>query len=383
MHPLRIAAVALAAIAVSSAAGAETRTHLEGDLRPVGPLVPFEASLFNAPGAPAGTFALDAAGPDLDFRNAPGTLALVTDTGTLTASADQPPALYGVLRHDSESNLALKVGAPDGATCPTGEEPDCWVQGDAIPGDDAVFDALSGYWTLPPATVERTVDPSSLPLRPVGDPAQRATAAAAPALRRPVQAGGSGQFGRRDFVWDAGSASALSWNYLLLLVSMSGDGQPPITPGEFDPANPLAPGQCSYATPQYCTNVWVLFLFYTSLFGDDPLAPPTDRAMWQAGALYHVTEATGDLAVYAGGTVHALGLERARAHVAEVGVPLVLFPAAGTLEPTAPFAAATLAAPDAPTFGIAYATAPEPAGGALVAAALLAALARSRRRTRR
>lgn len=58
--------------------------------------------------------------------------------------------------------------------------------------------------------------------------------------------------------------------------------------------------------------------------------------------------------------MHVLGLEHARARVAKLGIPLVLFPAGATLGPATPFAIATPDAPETPSFGMAYATAPEP-----------------------
>jgi hypothetical protein len=173
--------------------------------------------------------------------------------------------------------------------------------------------------------------------------------------------------------------AVISWNYLMTLVAVSGDGQPPIEPGEFDPFQSLTPGQCSFATPQYCASNQPFYLFTTELLDDDPSAPPKFRFFWQTGALYDVTDATGDLSGYAGGTVHVIGLERARGGVTAYGVPLVLFPAGATLEPAAPFAVATPASPEAPRFGLAYATAPEPSTPALgVAVWALLSLLRSR-----
>jgi hypothetical protein len=148
----------------------------------------------------------------------------------------------------------------------------------------------------------------------------------------------------------------------------------------------LAEDRCSYLAPAYCSSVWALFVFSNpKLLAADPLLPPRDRWLWHAGALYSVTDATADFAGYAGGTVHVLGLERARANVAEVGVPLVLFPAGVALDPAAAFAVETPVSPGAPRFGLAYATAPEPAAFALgtMPVVLLVALARWRSAARR
>lgn len=349
MRSVSIAWLFVFASGAASAVHAETRSHLDGDLRPVAAYVYGEpwTSVWNAPGEPTGSFALDAAAPQLDFRTAPGTLQLTTPGGSLTAHAADPVTLFGVLPRDPASNLPLKLGAAEGATCPTGAEPDCWVSGDAIPDDEAVSAALAQLTALP------------------------------------AQADSRVSFGRRDFLF-IDEMAALSWNFLLALASSSGDGVAPIAPWEFDPAQPQEVGQCSFATPQYCANVLTFWLFTTELQDDDPLAPPALRWIWEAGALYDVVEATGDLAPYAGGSVHVLGLERARANVAALGVPLVLVPASETLDPETPFAIATPAAPESPSFGLAYATAPEPAAAwlaAAVAGALAALRARAERRT--
>ena len=413
MRPVRWIAVTLlcAALVGAPSARAETRSHLEGDLRPAGAFVSGFSGLFNAPGAAVGTFTLDASAPELDFRSAPGALVLTTPSGSLTARAADPVTLFGVLPRDADSGRPLKADAPEGATCATGAEPDCWQLGDPIPEDAAVADAFAPFLAAPTSlattsstggidltAVEASVLLQSWPTFTQTQPAlpyvwiNTDSADAGLTVRsyggRMLLPGATvriAPFGALTQSLEPPSntfqteMAALSWNMLMLLVSMSGDGLPPTEIYEFDPANPMDPGRCSFATPQYCSSVASLFLFYAALLDDDPLAPPTARAIWQAGALYTVTETGGDLAAYAGGTVHVLGLERARAHVATLGIPLVLFPAGATLDPSTPFAVPT---PAAPSFGLAYATAPEPSAGAL-AAVVGGALAALRRRARR
>jgi hypothetical protein len=482
MLPRRALAALFAASLAAPPALAETRSHLEGDVRPVAPYLEEEIwrSFFNSPGAPAATFVLDAGSAELDFRAAPGTLVVTGPGGSLTAVAGDPPTLHGVLPRDPESGRPLKAGSAEGATCPTGAEPDCWQDGDPIPFDAAVLAALDTLGA-PPAEIDLYTDgaspeeqavlgcgpywgtdcettgidlthmdasvllqswPGFAPVRPVVLPGARGPVAGGtawfgrrdfvwalpgdvyprvvdpftgrpllPGVRGPglpvylpppdgepldgvvesapapvpvpgvntlVRPGGNTWFGRRDFAF-TGEMAALSWNFLMLLASMSGDGVAPHETGEFDPAQPMTANRCSYVTPQYCESVRVFFWFTTELLADDPSAPPALRFLWEAGAVYDVTEATGDFAPYAGGALHVLGMERARANVAEHGIPVVLFPAGETLDPSAPFAVATAESPELPSFGLAYLTAPEASSAGIVAPVVLAALARRRR----
>lgn len=339
--PMRTGRVALgillALAAASAPARAETRTYLEGDLRLPAPYASMLPEAFwNATGEPVGTFAIEAAAPELDFRAAPGTLTLVRPGGTLTAVAPDPPTLFGVLPRDPDSGRPLTIGS-EGGSCPTTEEPECWVLGDAIPEDTRVHQALVPPGESGPVLVVPPFPTSSLEM------------------------------------------AALSWNLRATLLAFS-QGIPVIP---FEPPAVIELPQCSLATPQYCESVAAFLGYSTMLLPDDPLAPPSARFVWQAGAEYAVTEATGDLAAYAGGSVHVLGLERSRNAAAGLGLPILLFPASGTLALETPFAYATASAPTAPTFGVAYATAPEPADaalGACVVACLAALRARARRR---
>lgn len=406
---MRIVLAALfALVATGGSVGtalAVTRNRLEGDVRPVAPFVALQpsTSLFNEPGEGVGTFSLISSGPDQDFRVAPGTLAISTQTGTPTAHAADPIVLYGALPRDAESGRSLKANASEAAICATGAEPDCWMPGDAIPADVAVADALAAFVAaLPPIFTSTSTTPEmqaifgcgpywatdcatdgiDLRVADLGTLTQSWPPFAGRPAEGPILPGSIGPPGVRDPGANAlvhpfhGEAldplAVISWNFLMLLVSQSGDGQPPIETGEFDPFAPYAIGQCSLYTPQDCASVQVFLLMATQLLDDDPGAPPARRLLWQAGALYEVTDATGDLAGYAGGTVHALGLERARDDVASFGLPLILFPSGAVLDPEAAFAVATPSAPEAPTFGLAYATAPEPSAIAVAATSVSA-----------
>ena len=377
--PSVLVSLAGATLVWIGAARAEIRSHLEGDLRPVATTAaPGEhAQLFNVPGEPAGTFVLDAAAPELDFRSAPGTLTLATAAGSLVAQTTDPPTLYDAIRYDLDSKRPLKSDAPEGATCPTGVEPDCWMEGDPLPLDAAVSAALEPFTSafdsgpqlalLDPASgVASGIDASGMAGSVLVQawPASATTAirervidpslGSTSSVRNGVVSAGGAQFARRDFVSERAPLQELG----------------------------SIVGFCSIVTPQYCSSLWDLILFATQLLDDDPTAPPTQRSIAESGALYQVTEATGDLAPYAGGTVHVLGLERARNHVAQLGIPLVLFPAGAMLDLSAPFAAPTPQALGTPTFGLAYATAPEPVASLSVLAAWIA-LAASWRHPRR
>jgi hypothetical protein len=66
------------------------------------------------------------------------------------------------------------------------------------------------------------------------------------------------------------------------------------------------------------------YLAVTSVeLADDPSGAPRFRWLWETGAQYVVTEATGDLAGFAGWTLHAFGPEVSRAG-GDFGVPFLL-----------------------------------------------------------
>jgi hypothetical protein len=146
-----------------------------------------------------------------------------------------------------------------------------------------------------------------------------------------------------------------------------------LVPGNFDPGRPFStsPGQCSWAQPQFCSTVDSVLGLSTASLADDPDAPPLERWIWESGAEYTVAVATGAFDGFAGGIAHLADPERSRAAGWRVGVPIVLLPPG----------------PEDPAPLLLYAVAPEPGDGSLCAAALavLAAAAwrgRSRRPAR-
>ena len=74
-----------------------------------------------------------------DLRVAPLALSFTTPDGTLEASAR---AVFEPRRVDTSTGRPLRPGAPAGATCATGAEPDCLVPGDAPAANRAAFDAI-------------------------------------------------------------------------------------------------------------------------------------------------------------------------------------------------------------------------------------------------
>ena len=168
----------------------------------------------------------------------------------------------------------------------------------------------------------------------------------------------------------------------------------PVLPPEFDFQDPYttAAGQCSWAQPQLCGGVANGRSYGTLLLDDDPSGSPRARWLWESGAVYHVTDATGTLAGFANGVVHVLGPEVSRIPGFAVGVPMLLVPADATvLDPASGLVAPGLdgesGTADDPRLGIAYGVAPEPASAwaqaaALAALALRAATASGRRSRR-
>lgn len=180
--------------------------------------------------------------------------------------------------------------------------------------------------------------------------------------------------------------AALSFNYQNLLVAFSGPAAPigqPVGSPDFDPADPFsrAPRQCSYVQPQYCASVRAFFSLATTTqsLDDDPDGSGV-HWIWEAGAEYRVSAASGSFESYAGGRVHVLGVERSRTRRASLGIPVALFPAPGTvLDPDAPFAMPAADTETGITHGLAYLTIPEPSGAALAAVSIAALTLLARR----
>jgi hypothetical protein len=373
-----------------------------GDLRPVS-----ATALFAQPGPPGGSFLLYASEPGRDVYDAPGVLYLATDDGLLIAAADDPPLRFTPNRRDTLSFRTIRADAPADATCPTGAEPDCWQPGDPELVDRSVADAMESAMDRPGAMpdlpplfelVQPPLDapivwdgavfgsvryPGTVGMRGPSDPLDWGTGLFVPPVVRPPH----------DFRGAAGlpfrdEMAALSWNFLMTLVAFSSVSDPGPRPTDvtaFDPNDPdrIAPGQCSFLQPQYCSSVIAFF----DPDRDPMLSRPFDPALggtgytWEHAVAYRVYTATGSFALYTDGTVHVMAAERARGGVASRAVPLVLFPGTNVaLVAGDPFAVARDDGTIAPA-GFAYATVPEPSTLAAAIAATLALAARRRRST--
>jgi hypothetical protein len=130
----------------------------------------------------------------------------------------------------------------------------------------------------------------------------------------------------------ASEMAIFSWNYLKLLVLFSFATDPTIAlPSQFDPDDPLRVDACSFANPLACCRV-AQHLSITTRAPEDASQPPLRHWLWETGAEYLVTEATGDLEDFLGWTMFAFGPERSRVSGSEVGVPFLLSPP-GPLSP--------------------------------------------------
>jgi len=86
----------------------------------------------------AADFAVSAP-PGLDVRAEPAVATLAAPDGFLSATFE---AGAGPRRLDPASGRPLAEGAPDGASCATGAEPDCQLPGQAPAANEALFDLL-------------------------------------------------------------------------------------------------------------------------------------------------------------------------------------------------------------------------------------------------
>ena len=413
--PVACAAVACALGPSALAARAEALAHLEGEL--LGVTAP---GVFSTPLAVVGTFTLD--GLDgRDLRSAPGQIMIATPDSQLIAIGAAPAHFYRAWRFDPASGRPLRADAAPDATCPTGAEPDCWLPGDVTPGDLAAFDALctARAGAVPPSIADcsHLVRPDNPvitggglpPLGTITTDSQDGSSGGSGGLTADQQALlGCGPFWGTDCANDgidllfayasvllesfghsppmtpcpgrpgmcfADELAAVSYNLQVLLASLQtcpSDGSPCTWNGDptsFDPSRPFstAPGQCSWAQPQFCSTVDSLLGLSTTVLADDPNGAPLGRWIWESGAAYTVASATGPLVGFAGGIVHLADPEPSRAVGWRVGVPIVLLPP-GASDP-------------APLF--LYAVAPEPDDGALGASALAALAGCTARRARR
>jgi hypothetical protein len=119
-----------------------------------------------------------------------------------------------------------------------------------------------------------------------------------------------------------------SWNLLEMLVAFSFLGEDSDVPpaSQFDPSNPLRDVGCSFLDPLPCRNVAALKSITTRAPEEDASQPPLRRWVWETGAEYLVTEATGNLEDFLGWTLFAFGPEQSRVAGTELGVPFFLSP---------------------------------------------------------
>lgn len=132
---------------------------------------------------------------------------------------------------------------------------------------------------------------------------------------------------------------------------------------DWAPDRVLGLGTCTLEDPAACTLVGDLASLASLAAPDDPATRAPVRWLWEEGAVYQVTAATGELAAYQGWTLFVLGPERSRAGGA-LGVGFVLEPPAPAGAPDAPFVVRSLGADlqlgtaDDPVQGVAYGVAP-------------------------
>jgi hypothetical protein len=129
-----------------------------------------------------------------------------------------------------------------------------------------------------------------------------------------------------DQVWSS-SMAVLSWNLLGALVALSSADDPTnVLAHEFDPDDPLRLDGCSLANPLPCCSVASALGLTTQKPEEDPGQLPLRHWLWETGAEYLVTEATGDLDGFLGWALFAYGPEQSRRIGDEVGVPFFLSP---------------------------------------------------------
>lgn len=103
--------------------------------------------------------------------------------------------------------------------------------------------------------------------------------------------------------WQSETA-ALSFNLQTTLVALSAGGRPlDATESRFDPADGYRAGTCSYVEPWRCTEVRAFRSAVVDELPDDPSGAPARRFLWETGALYRITEATGAFEPILGGAL--------------------------------------------------------------------------------
>ncbi len=147
--------------------------------------------------------------------------------------------------------------------------------------------------------------------------------------------------------------SMVAWNFAQFLATFGVD---------FDPDDPFtASGGCTLADPVSCSGARSLASYTARTLADDPNEPSSRRWLWEIGAEYVITTATGALAPYLGYTLHALGPEDPRVPGNDAGVAWALRAPPGTPTPVGtpflvryPGADAIPGTADDPFRGLAY-----------------------------
>jgi hypothetical protein len=127
----------------------------------------------------------------------------------------------------------------------------------------------------------------------------------------------------------ASEMAALSFNFVMTLVVLTTIDDPtaafPDPSQRLDPTDPLRLDGCSFRKPQLCRSF--LHHAFTEQRADDPGGPPRRRWIWETGADYDVTAATGlFLGGFLGWSLHAIGPEPSRAGDGGEGVLFLLAP---------------------------------------------------------
>ncbi len=293
--PARALSIAFAASGVPTRDAAGRIVSIAGTLVPTSSETPLYTGTATA--LPGSVVAIVSA-PNQDLRSAPGALLLGTASGALAAvprTAPTPGLSY-------EPVATRWVPAPGFIQLPGSHSP--WMSDGVLlnPEYDPRIDGcvLAGSGGVAPAG---TCAGISLIHPLIGQP------------------------------WSSEMA-AFSWNYLNVLVSFSTpDDDGVIETNELDPANPLRLDGCSLVLPQFCRSVQEaqdLFGLLVTPLPDDPNGSAADW-LWNRGVSWEVTEASGDLAPYLGGTLVSYGPFDDGAGGARVALVLVPEPASAGL----------------------------------------------------
>jgi hypothetical protein len=156
----------------------------------------------------------------------------------------------------------------------------------------------------------------------------------------------------------ASEADGIAWNFTQILAASGAGGGP----GTLDPNDPLSVSGCSLMNPAACVAAQAFLSASTRELDDDPSGAPARRWLWESGAEFVVTAASGSLSPFQGWTLHAFGPEESRASGGTIGVPFLLVPPEGvTMPPASPLVVISDGTPtpgDETFQGVAYGVAP-------------------------